>query len=347
MGEKVPLVLPVRGDLDTSMPVTDRPLGTIVRARDLHPRRWGPRVGAQRFTGVWESPGTASLYDGITLNGTNNARARADTYEDAFADLGTASTVDLWFRVENFSYAAAVNRIGLYHFPSAGVITVERGIEVNIFGGNHTDHERIEVRIATTPTRSTEAAVVTFTGATRLLSGTVATVKQHVRVVRDGKNAYLYLNGVLDGSTSSLSATDPINRPLGGLSYVQLGYSLNANISFNGSIYGAWLRDGAFTSSPIESAMPCNPWARNVHHAFLGRSIDQGGGDYHFFDAGRFGAHARLIYNAGADITITSSNDDSAPAPAPVQGLQTWTTRTNRTASTVAVGGQLSTAVLS
>lgn len=346
MGEPVPLVLNVRGDLDTSAPVTDRPLGALTRARDMHSQRWGPREGSQSFTRVWESPGTASLYDGITLNGTNQARAFGHSLEDAFGDLGTTFTLDLWIRAADFTYAAAVDRIGVYSFGKR-IGTTGSCVTVNLFGGLQTDHERIEVRIITAPTRATVASTVTFTGSTRLTAGSTQTLKHHIRVVRDGANGYLYLNGILDGSTSSLSATDPINRPLGSVADVLLWYSADAgDITFNGSIYGAVLRDGAFRTDPIEAVMPCSPFARNIHHYYLGRNYALGG-EPHIFDAGRFAAHARVIYTVGADYTVTSSNDNAAPAPAVVQGLRTWTTRTNRTATTVAVGGQLNTAIVS
>lgn len=350
MGERVPLVLNVRGDLDTSGPISDRAPGSLTRARDLHSQKWGPRAGSQSFTRVWESPGTASLYDTITLLGTANAaHGFARSYEDSFGDLGTTFTLDLWFRLTSIGYASAVNRIGVYDIRPGGAGGAGSGIEVVVFGGAHSDHERIEVKITTSPTRSTAASTVTITGSTRLSFGSTQSVKYHVRVVRNGANAYLYLNGVLDGSTSSLSATEPINRTIGDMTDVNVGLSRNGDVSFNGVIYGAWLRDGAFATAPIEAVMPCAPWARNVHHAYLGRDISYGGVT-HYFDAARFAAHAIIVAGGGSlgvDWTVTASNDNSAPAPAPVQGLRTWTTRTNRTASSAVVGGQLSTAIVS
>lgn len=339
----LPISLDVRGELNTAYPVGDMPPGTLVAAPDVAHRALGPRRGSGAFTQAMEGPGTASLYDAITLNGTNNARGLARTYEDAFGDLGTKFTLDLWFRLEATAYASAVNRVGVYAFNSSGS---GAGIDVNVFGGAHSDHERIEVRISTSPTRATAASVVAFTGATRLLAGTTQTHKQHVRVVRDGANGYLYLNGVLDGSTSGLAANDPINKVYGYPCDVLLGTSETADISFLGHVYGAWLRDGAFATQPVEARMPHAPFARNVHHAYVGRSIALGG-DVHFFDAGRFGAHARLIANSGADYSVTSSKDNAAPAPCLVQGLKTWTTRTGRTATSVMVGGQLCTAGVS
>lgn len=346
MGEKVPLVLPVRGDLDTASPITDRPLGGLVRARDVHSQRWGPKKGMQSFARAWESPGVASLYDTITLTTGASTFGQGLSYEDQFRDLGTKWTVDLWLQLSSVAYAAAKDEIGLYKFlvnnGGAGVGV----IDISILGPNVTDHERVRVEIGTTTYAGAGDAVVGFTGATRLSVGTAQTDKYHVRVVRDGTTATLYLNGVSDGSTTGLSATHGIYGAPGSAGNVTIGTSYNlpdATVTFKGTIYGAWLRDGAFANAPIESVMPCNPHARNVHHAYLGRNIALGGVD-HYFDAGRFGAHARMN---GAGYTVTASNDNTAPAPASVQGVSTWTTRTNRTATSVLCGGILSTAGVS
>lgn len=340
-----PKRLDVRGELDTSMPIGDRPPGTLYAAPDCESKAWGPRRGSLAFTQAQEGPGTASLYDAITLNyATAGAFGVARTYEDSFRDLGTTFTLDLWFRLEDLVYSALKNSVGLYNFdPSQGV---GAGISVDVRGPNHADHERIFVTIGTSPTRSTAASPVTLTGATRISTGTAQSNKHHVRLVRSGANLYLYLDGVLDGSSSGLSATNPINGPIGSFAAVILGYSNTADISFKGHVYGAWLRDGAFTSQPIEARMPSAPWARHVHHAYMGRNIALGSSPS-FFDAGRFGAHAPLHYGAANDYTVTSSNDNAAPAPVLVQGIRSWMTRTNRTATSVMVGGQLATAVVS
>lgn len=339
-----PFSLPLncRADLDTAMPATDRPPGTLLEAKDCHYRYVGPKKGCQAFTCIGEGPGTSSFYNGITLNGVGSASATAVSYEDAFRDLGTTFTLDLWFRLEDLAYASAVNRIGLYEFaPNAGAI------DVNIFGGAHTDHERIEVSITTSPTRTTSATPVTFKSTTRLTAGTAQTDKRHLRVVRNGANGYLYLDGVLDGTgTTSISATNPINGAYGSSATVVLGSSSISNITFKGGIYGALLRDGVYTTYPIEATMPLLSWSRGTHHHHLNHAYTLGSDD-HYFDAGRFGVHARLHGTSGASYTVAGGADNTAPAPSPVQGLRTWTTRTNRTATSCLCGGLMSTAGVS
>lgn len=341
----VRIPLDVRGDIDTSMPISDRAPGVLVEARELSPRFWGAKRGNGAYTRSWEGPGTASLYGGVTLaHASSGSYGEATTYEDQFRDLGTKFTLDLYFRLEAIAYASAVNSIALYSFGCNNA-----SIDMVIRGGAHSDHERIYVSLITSVDRTPGNfdAAVTFTGSTRIAYGTAQTDKHHIRLVRDGANATLYLDGVSDGSTSGLAATHGMWSALGTTQATcRLGGGSLGNISYVGHIYGAWLRDGAFTSQPIENRMPCSPWARNVHHAYLGRTIAYGGAD-HFFDAGRFGAHARIINIAASDYSITASNDDSAPAPSPVQGLRTWTTRNNRTASSVMCGGVLSTAIIS
>lgn len=333
------LNIPCRGTIDTAMPISDRPPGTLVSALDLSPRSWGPRRGAQAFSRSWESPGTASLYDEFYLSQSVATFFTGQSTEDQFRDLGLQFTVDLLIQYADVAYAPAANVVFLYCFaPGSGMVSI------SIRGPNHADREKVIVELITTPTRTTTDTLVTFTGTTRIPYGTAQTDKVHIRVVRDGASAYLYINGVLDGSTSSLVSTSPIFSQLGSVGSLTLGYS-NSSLSpakeFKGRIYLAELRDGAFTAAPIENVVPVNPWAPNVHHCHLGRSYALGGSVYHWFDAGRFAIHLR---EAAAGYTITASNDNAAPAPAYVQGICSWTTRSNRMATTVTTGGQISTA---
>lgn len=338
MGQRVPLVLAVRGDLDTSAPITDRPLGGLQRALDLHPRRWGPKDGCQSFARVWSGPGTASLYDEFDLNTGASTFGTGLSYEDQFRDLGTKFTLDLWFRLTTTAYAAGKDKIGLYKF----VVNASGVIEVAIAGPAHATPGRILVYIVTNPTRTTADTPVSFVGSTAITVGSTQADKHHVRLVRDGANAYLYLNGVIDATETTLVATSQIFSTLGttaavvGLGNLYIG--TDPNVTLNGQIFGAWLRDGAFTSAPIEAVMPCAPHAKNVHHAYLGRDCSTSGTP-HFFDAGRFAAHARV---SGIGYAPNPANDDTAPAPARVQGVTSWNTRSNRTATAVVCGGLLS-----
>jgi hypothetical protein len=325
-----PLRLDVRGELDTAMPVGDRAPGTLVAAADVRHDALGPRRGSLAFTRVWEGPGVASLYDAITVDGSGASycQGRGQSYEDAFRDLGTKFTMDLWFRYDSTTGATNLNILWKHQNGNGEV-------EVSVRGPAHADHEKIVVLITTTPTRTTFDPLVSFTCSTRLSVGTAQTDKCHIRLVRDGANAYLYLNGVLDGSTTSLVATSPIFAQQTTAS----GTWILGDLGLRGRFFGCVLRDGAFRTEPIEAVMPCGPWNRNVHYYILGRRHALGATE-HYFDAGRFSAHGRLV---GTGYGVTAANDDAAPAPASVQGLATWTTRTNRTATSVMCGGLLST----
>lgn len=339
-----PMVLPVRGALDTAMPVTDRPLGTLVRAIDVSNKWWGPKTGSRAFTRVWEAPGTYAFYDYVTLSGSDTG-ASAFAREVDFRHLGTKFTVDVIFRLSETAYASGKDVIGLYKFetgpsPGAGVVAIY------LRGPNHADAGKLRVEITTTPSEGTADTLVGFTGATAIDVGSSPENVYHARLVRDGKTATLYLNGASDGSTSSLSAVNGVLGSSG--AFVKLG-RLNATlgsdeVTFKGRIYLAALRDGAFDALPIECAVPEYPMAPCFHHCYLGRSIAMGGAIVHFFDASRFGAHARLD---GSSYTVTSAVDNAAPAPAVVQGLRTWTSRGGRTVTAVMCGGALSHAVIS
>lgn len=336
------LKLDCRANLETSMPVSDRDPGVLVEAPDLSGKFIGPRRGDSSFTRCWEGPGTAALYDKITFTTGASTFATGVSYEDQFRDLGTAFTLDLYFRLSAVAYASGKDEIGLYSFLANSL----GKIDVTIMGPNSTDHERIRVRVITTNTRIVADTAVTITGTTRIQYGTDQINKQHVRVVRDGKNLYLYLNGVLDASSSSLVATSPLYATLGTKATVLLGKTSNLadpTVTLKGNIYGAILRDGAFTSQPIEATMPCAPWAPNVHHYYIGRAYPTSSLS-RVFDASRYGAHATI---SGSNYSVVSANDNTAPAPAIVQGIKTWTTKTNRTATSVLCGGVLSTAIVS
>ena len=337
------LFIPVRGDLDTADNVGDRPIGTLVEAKDVSSRFWGPRPGSQAFTRVWEGPGTASLYDAIWLGGGSHGYHRS--YENQFRDLGLKFTIDVWFRLDEIAYASAVDEIGLYDFNVGARGDVSIGIHGGTQGGNAT---KIRVSIVTTPSRTTAASADVFTSTNTISYGTAQKNKHHIRLVRDGTTATLYVDGVQEGQTTSL-ANDPINAQQGDAAIVRTGRAFNSDVDIKGAVFASILRDGAYTSDPIEAVLPCAPWASNVHHYILGRSIDLGGGEYHYFDAGRFAAHGRVLDaggGEGVDYTVTSSNDDTAPAPAVVQGISSWTTRTNRTATSVLAGGVLTTSTV-
>jgi len=331
--------LNVSGSLDTMGPITNRPPGTLVRAWDTHHQYLGPRRGSKAFTRVWENPGTASLYNLITLTQTGalDTSGFFRSSEDQFVNIGTQFTLDIWFRLDETTYAGSATEIGLYVFSS--------NIRLFLNGPGHASPRLVKATITTTPTTASTDTPVTLTGTSQVAVGTDQDDRTHVRLVRDGANAYLFVNGVQEATSSSLVATSPTKIATPGTAILGIvGYSGNGEPPLDGQVYGCVLRDGAYRSYPIEATMPRDPWARNVHHYFVGRTMKLGGSYDHYLDLGRFGVHARIV---GANYTVTAANNNAAPAPAPVQGMATWTTRGGRTATAVIAGGVLSHAIIS
>jgi hypothetical protein len=337
------LPLDVRGLLDTSYPVSDRPPGTLVEALDLSARHWGPRRGHLAFTRTWEGPGTAALAGLVTFLGTNNCRALARSHEDQFRDLGTRFTVDLWARLDDAAHLTGETEAGLWSFSAAGNGYVSVGVHGSLAGASA---GKLRVEVVTTPTRSTSSAPVVLTGATVLSAGTAQTDRHHVRVVRDGARLAVWLDGALDGETTTLAPTEPVQAAYGAFAQVTVGTSFSPTVSWLGPVFAAWLRDGVHETSPVEALVPCSTWARHVRHAVLGRSLALGS-EVHLWDLSRFAAHPRLVFNSGADFSVAAGQETAPPAPALVQGLRTWTTRRNRTATSVMVGGVLATSTVS
>jgi hypothetical protein len=339
------LNLDVRGELDTSYPISDRPHGTLVEAKDLSPRFWGPRRGSQSFTRIWEGPGTASLYDLVTFNDSSGAStALGSGHDTQYIDLGTKFTIDLMFRLDG-GLGSDFGMLYGFGNESYGYVTI-------FVRGDGQGTNVMCADLVTSPTRSTQASVVSLTGTTVVGAGTAAVNRQHVRLVRDGATLTLYYGGKVEATSSAVSATNSVYSPIGTIGYVWIMGS-NAvvragsftTVPVTGDMNCAILRDGAFTSEPIERVAPCAPWARNVHHYILGRDYKPAANmtDVHLFDAGRFGVHPKAVNSTR--VSITSANLDDLPAPAFVQGMATWTTKSNKTATTVVAGGIFSTVV--
>lgn len=343
MATNLNIPVPVRGELDTRNPITDRAPGTLVTARDLHPSHWGPRRGSLAFTRAWESPGTALLYDGIQFTQSAATSTFTGLFEKSAKELGTKFTVDIWFRLEDTGYAAGKNSIGLWEHSISG--SASSGIGISIFGPAHASSGKVRVEVVTAPTTTTADTPVVLTSASSVPVGTAQTDIVHLRVVRDGSGLYLYLNGTLDASTTSLVATSPIRQreeDHGTFRVARESYGPATAIEFKGRIYALVLRDGAFRTAPIEAVPPENPYARNVHYYILGRNYDLNTSSDHLFDAGRFGLHPRL---SAAGFAVTASNSNSAPANCRVQGFSSWTTRSGRQGTVVVAGGMISFSV--
>lgn len=347
MAERVAVQLPINGELDTANPVTDRPPGTLVEARDVSPRWWGPREGSLAFTRIGEGPGTAMLYNYFDFTQSalpNGSYLKSNFNEDAHRDLGTAFTLDLTFRVTNLTYASSKDCIGLYHFNSDGG---DVSLWIGSSAAPDSEAGKIRCAIRTSSARGTPDTAVTFVSSSAISTGTTQEENQHVRVVRNGATATMYLNGVSVGSTSSLVATQGIYGDYGTAAAISFGFtnyvtgSYSTEYPLKGRLYAAVMRDGAYSTAPIEFLPPTSCRARNVHHYFLGRQFSNGTND-HGIDLSRYGAHPRIaVIGSGGGYSIVAANSSAPPAFGMTQGIGTWTTKRGKTVAAVMVGGQL------
>lgn len=345
MGDSVPISLNVREALDTSNPISDRAPGTLVEAKDLNSRFWGPKDGSLSLTRAWEGPSSALYRTYINLLGDDAVTESgflAYSYEDQFRDLGTSWTVDLIFRADSISHASASTQVELLRFGNGAIGPAAlTAIQIYIHGSAQASAGKIGVYIQTTSSRDVSSTAVEFTGNTALTFGSGQQYVHHVRLVRDGATATLYLNGVSDGSTSSIVATEPHESAIGSERRVRLwmGRLTHATFGpFKGHGMLAMLRDGAYATAPIEAVIPADPRARNVHFCYLNKKIFDGTTTY-VMDLSRYGAHARVDGTGWAAVTGPLTGP---PACAPVQGMATFTSRRGRTISMVMAGGVLS-----
>jgi hypothetical protein len=339
VGTNLNIPVPVRGEIDTRNPITDRAPGTLVTARDLHPSHWGPRRGSLSFTRAWESPGTALLYDIVNFTQATTTYALGGAADEHYRDMGTKFTVDVWFRLEDTGYAAGQTNISVFTFYAGGNVGGNPGVFVSVTGPAHASPNKVTVGVRTAPDRSTIDSLVTLTSSTSVLVGTAQKDISHVRVVRDGANAYLYLNGVLEASSAGVVASSGVLGGLDGRGSVGVCFGAGG-VGLKGTFYLGVVRDGSFRTQPIESVPPTNPLARNVHAYVVGSQLATGGAA-HLTDLSRFAVHPKVV---GSALTFSGANSNSAPANARVQGFRSWTTRGGKVASAALVGGVLTVA---
>ena len=190
MATRLPLDLTVRGPLNTSDPKSDRPPGTLLEAQDLAHRWWGPRRG--RKTVAWPigsesrqvTPGRAAI------NFTSGDFVTGQIVDYA-QDIKDSFTLDIVLRLrqapagseEIFQWRTASAADLIVRLHSSATYGRVQVFFNGISGGAH------------------------LTGSAILANGISDDTKiAHIRVVRDGTSAYLYVNGVLDDSATGLSS---------------------------------------------------------------------------------------------------------------------------------------------
>lgn len=337
MGQMRPFALPIDGELDTNNPITDRPPGTLVVARDCESHFFGPRKGSLAPTRTWEEPGTAIFYDSVTMT-SDDTYWHVGGYEDQQRDLGTQLTMDIWFRITDFAYNSGT--ILLYSFLNTGG-------QVMIGIDSAANTRRLYTGFISSSARGTPNTTFTMVGTTLVTAGSTQAHRHHVRCIRDGSQWSVYLDGLADAATSSsgtIVATERIEGVINGAFGLGIGGQNTGTIlpgteaKLKGIVYAALLRDGAYTQAPIEATLPHNSRGRGVHHYFINRKWDNGTTNYHGTDLSRYGCHPRIV---GTNYTASGAQDNNPPASGVVQGLTTWSTRKGRTATAVMVGGLL------
>lgn len=314
------ILLPVDGPVNTVDPSASRPPGTLLDAPGCGTRWWGPRRGAKALTSPhalttkpMAAPRLLSTGDTTTFGGTFMA-GRMSPGEQS--DLGTEWTFDMVFRITSLSGA---NNASLFQWWAvAGPLT----LSILLFhsgAGNGANAGKIQVSIQTTSAPGTTVTAVDLVSATAPSVGTDADDIHHLRVVRDGASFYIYLDGVLDASATTLSATNPSQT-----SPTDTEALWRYRSDGSATEMQTWfiqMRTGVFRTAPISRSITPVPLAENcklcvVFSQMSTVSTLQG---YSYVpDLSRYQSHGFIIEGLG---TITVAQDTSSTFHRPIQGL--------------------------
>ncbi len=250
MGSMQHIRLPVEAPLDTSMPDTNRPPGTLVEATDVSTFVWGPRYGMTQQT--WPIYGVTPIpFGGATyaFDGTNDFadfRMRAPEQYN----LGTRWTLDIVFRPESVTHSSD-STVPIFEWSLAAV----SAIKVMLVAGGGSGANQRKVKVIVTPTSSPGVAgtAVTLDGTTQVSAGTTLADVHHIRVTRDGATLTLYVDGVQEAQSTSISATQRHEATVGATTlahaYIGMSNGLAAagNHYFKGRVHAILLRSALAT----------------------------------------------------------------------------------------------------
>lgn len=329
MGQSGIQDLSTRAPLDTSNEVSDRPPGTLVTALDCGHRWWGPRHGGKSLTQPHDMP-TGDLpraYAHITFDGSSTY-AHGPFVCSEQRDLGNRWTLDIVFRADSVNHGAFDEAI-IFKWVIKTSATAIDAVTVGIRGTSAGASERT-IRATITPTSAADTAGTTKTldGTTQLTVGTDEEDRHHIRLVRSGKTATLYVNGTSEATASGMSKR---NGHVGSADVGRYEIGNAAAPNFKGVVYYAAFRDGVYENAERGYPMPTFP--RAGAYRLLADAIELQSAT--FTDHSLYRAHGPA-FNAGS-----TSGADLHPYPTPVQGMATFTDIRGISWNAVICGGLL------
>lgn len=325
--------------LDTANPPTARPAGVLIEAQNLGSRWWGPRTPnrADGWYGQLETTGSQQAlfmeYDGTSSQSIGRTKSAG------IKDLGTTWTLDLWAGLkdtaEDLAYANTYPKIPVFVWGLGPVsIYVWITSPLGVTGGNPLGSINVQVK-----TSDRDGNVLhTYD----LLSNVVMPVNtggwstnynkiKHIRVVRNGPDLVLYVDGVLADSETVAEDEAHFSAASAGATWL-LGFK-SGDGYFKGLIPAAVLRDGAHTGTFDSNLIPQNPWSKDVR-LHVGCVYSGKSGDV-LVDASRSRMHGRHFP------TTATANPCVVPSGAPIQGIGNFVTRSGKPVTAVMVGGKL------
>lgn len=314
------ILLPVTGPVNTVDPSASRPPGTLLEAPGCGTQWWGPRKGSKYLasphaltTKPTAAPRLLSTGDTTTFAGTFMA-GRMSPGEQS--DLGTEWTFDILFRITTLS---STNNASLFQwFTTAGPLTLSI-LLLHSGAGNGSNAGKIQVSVQTTSAPGVTVTAVDLVSATAPSVGSAAADIHHLRIVRDGANLYIYLDGVLDATTATLSATNPSQTASTDTEAVWR-YRSDGSATETQTWF-LQMRTGVFRTAPISRSITPVPLSQNCKLCVVFTrmsTVSTLQGYLYTPDISRYQSHGWMIEGLG---TITTAQDTSSTFHRPIQGL--------------------------
>lgn len=311
-GKLQAIVLNTRGQLDTTNPPTDRDPGTLVAADDMNHTYLGPREGVQSS----ERTSTHLLVPSPPIfNGTDVYYYSGDLSLETMTDVPKAWTLDAWINAD----LSGTLPYTIFHLKGT------RGeIKLSIDASS-----KIAFSFTGTSVRGTAASAYSTTDTGLTLT---TNTPYHIRIAKNsGTTIEIRLNGNDSGySVSNANLGYPIEEALtGAIKAYYIGATSTGADFFKGYIYGVMLRNGCFTDLPMDVTLPTAVPA-GTHFYYLPDPLGAG----YYRDYSPYTLHAR-----GFGTILYSTNVNTYPSLAPVQGVGTFTNNSGRICQVVVVGG--------
>lgn len=309
------ILLPVTGPVNTVDPSASRPPGTLLEAPGCGTQWWGPRKGSKYLASPHALTTKPTAAPRLLSSGdlTDPIVGRMAVGEQA--DLGTVWTFDCLFRFTSLP----VNTTGIFQWH-VGFATPIMALGVSLYGsGVGADAGKVSVNVVTTS--SPGVGVSSVEVKTSVISvGSDDDDIHHLRVVRDGANLYVYIDGVLDGTSTALSATNPTQAATTETEALW-AYQRDGGATATEQMWYAAMRTGVFRTVPISRLIPSVPLSNNCKLCvvFSRMSTVSTLQAYKYVpDLSRFQAHG---YSPSSFDALTFAQDTSSHLHRPIQGL--------------------------